>query len=226
MLNIAKSYDFFKPEDCRDRLHIVGCGAIGSTLTEELCRYGITKFTLWDFDTVEPHNIANQKFTQRHVGMKKVEALKNIICDINPAAGIDIKLQDEGWNADTSRMSGYVFLCVDNIDLRREIATKNKANRTIKAMFDFRMGLTDAQHFAADWNNKNSKDNFINSMNFTHEEAKETTPVSACNLTLSVASTVRTICSVGVANFVNYIKTGNLREGIMSDPFSLNIFQV
>ena len=75
VLNLAKSYDFFKPEFCRERIHIIGCGSVGSTLAELLARFGLTNFALYDFDTVEPHNLANQMFRIEHIGMPKVDAL-------------------------------------------------------------------------------------------------------------------------------------------------------
>jgi len=96
----------------------------------------------------------------------------------------------------------------------------NKDNPYIKAMFDFRTRLTDAQHYAADWSDMKSVDDFIRLMDFTHEEAKEETPVSACNVTLSVAPTIRTICSLGVANFINFAKGDGLRKFIQIDAFN------
>jgi tRNA A37 threonylcarbamoyladenosine dehydratase len=217
-LNLAKSYDFFKPEDCPERIHIIGCGSVGSTVAELLARFGLTKITLYDFDTVEPKNLANQMFKQEHIGETKVEALSNIIAEINPNVKANLKIQPHGFSG--QRLSGYVFLCVDNIDLRREIATANKSNPYIKAMFDFRTRLTDAQHYAADWSDTKMVTDFINSMDFTHEEAAAETPVSACNVTLSVAPTVRVICSLGVANFVNFVKGENLRKFIQIDAFN------
>jgi len=203
-LNLSKSYDFFKPEDCKERIHIIGCGSVGSTVVELLVRFGLTKLTLYDFDTVEPKNLANQMFRQEHIGMSKVEALTGMLCEINPEIKNIIKTEPAGYTG--QRVSGYVFLCVDNIELRREIAVANKNNPYIKAMFDFRTRLTDAQHYATDWSNIKMVDDFIRSMDFTHEEAAAETPVSACNVTLSVAPTVRMICSLGVANFVNFVK--------------------
>ena len=112
---------------------------------------------------------------------------------------------------------------MDNIELRREIAVSNKNNPYIKAMFDFRTRLTDAQHYAADWSDLKMVDNFIKSMNFSHEEAKEETPVSACNVTLSVAPTVRMICSLGVTNFVNFVKGNGLKRFIQIDAFNFTL---
>ena len=87
-------------------------------------------------------------------------------------------------------------------------------------MFDFRTRLNDAQHYAADWSDLKMVGDFIRSMEFTHEDAVVETPVSACNVTLSVAPTVRVICSLGVANFVNFVKGESLKKFIQIDAFS------
>ena len=216
-LNITKSYDFFKPEEVKERIHLIGCGSVGSTVAELLARFGLTKLTLYDFDTVEPKNLANQMFRREHIGMPKVEALTNMLCEINPEVRGHIKADPYGYTC--QRLSGYVMLCVDNIDLRREIATANKDNPYIKAMFDFRTRLTNAQHYAAAWGDIKMVDDFIRSMSFSHEEAAVETPVSACNVTLSVAPTIRMVCSLGVANFVNFVKGAGLKKFIQIDAF-------
>lgn len=220
-MDLSKSYDFFKPDMLKERVHIIGCGAIGSTLAENLARFGITKITLYDFDYVEPHNIANQMFTAKDIGKLKVEAVAEMIAAINPELGDDLKIVPKGYVG--QKLSGYVFLCVDNIDLRREIATACKGNLSIKGVFDFRMRLTDAQHYAADWRDMKSVNAFLNSMEFSHDEAKEATPVSACNITLSVCPTVRIIVASGVANFINFVKGGKLKKQILIDAFSFDI---
>lgn len=222
-MDLVKSYDFFKPESCRERIHILGCGATGSTVAENLVRFGLTNLTLYDFDTVESKNIANQMFRAIDIGKPKVEALASMLLDINPELEKTLKLEPEGWHG--QRLSGYVFLCVDNIDLRREIVEKNKTNPYIKAMFDFRIRLEDAQHYAADWKDTKMVQNFLNSMQFTHEEAKANTQVSACNIELSVAPTVRQICALGVSNFINFVKSGGkaLRKMVLASAFGFEI---
>ena len=212
-LNLSKSYDFFKPEDCNERIHIIGCGSVGSTVTELISRFGLTKITLYDFDTVEPKNLANQLFRQEHIGMPKTKALSDIIAEINPEVKHNLKIIDGYTN---QKLSSYVFLCVDNIELRRKIALANKDNPYIKAMFDFRTRLTDAQHYVANWSDFRQVTDFINSMNFTHDEAVSETPVSACNVTSSVAPTVRIICSLGGCKFHEF-RQGERLEKVCSD---------
>lgn len=220
-MDLSKSYEYFQPEKNNDRIHIIGCGSVGSTVAENLARCGVTNMALWDFDVVEPKNLANQMFRQKDVGALKVDALADILSEINPDIPDAVKLQKEGWNG--QQLSGYLFLCVDNIELRRKIVEKHMDNPYVKAMFDFRTRLEDAQHYAADWSDYKMKKDFLNSMSFSHDEAKEETPVSACNVTLSVCPTVRIICAYGVANFMNFWNGKPVKKLILADAFNFAV---
>lgn len=220
-MDLSKSYEYFQPEKDESRIHIIGCGSVGSTVAENLVRMGLTKLTLWDFDTVEPHNIVNQMFRQKDIHRPKVEALRDILLEINPDMGEDLQLKPDGWQGKT--LSGYIFLCVDNIDLRRKIVEQHLNSTFVKAVYDFRTRLEDAQHYAADWSDPKMRDNLLNSMQFSHDEAKEETPVSACNVTLGVCPTVRVICALGVANHINFINGRGLKKLILADSFRMTL---
>lgn len=216
-MDLSKSYEFFNPDQDRSRIHIIGCGSVGSTIAENLARCGVTKMTLWDFDKVEKHNIVNQMFRQQDMGKRKVDALKDILTEINPEIEDKLDLKPEGWNG--KLLSGYLFLCVDNIELRREIVEKHKDSTFVKAVFDFRTLLESAQHYAADWSDSKMKQDLINSMQFSHEEAAGETPVSACGVTLGVATTVRLICALGVNNYINFVKGNGIKKLVIIDGF-------
>lgn len=224
MMDLSKSYEFFQPDKITERIHIVGCGSVGSTIAENLARCGLTKLTLWDFDKVEPHNIVNQIFTQQDVGNLKVNALKDILVNINPENSDSVDVKPDGWQGEV--MSGYIFLCVDNIELRREIVERHMNSPYVKAVFDFRTLLESAQHYAADWSDFKMKQDLLKSMQFSHDEAASETPVSACGVTLGVATTVRGICAVGVANFVKFVKGEGIKKFINLDlsTFMLDAF--
>ena len=129
-MDLSKSFEYFDPNAVDGKCHIIGCGSVGSTIAENLARLGITKFVLYDFDIVEPHNLANQMFVNADIKKPKIEATKRIITDINPEAESTIELHPEGYTG--QKLNGYVFLAVDNIDLRRDICTKQKQNQNIK----------------------------------------------------------------------------------------------
>lgn len=218
MMDLSKSYDFFQPEKDDAKIHIVGCGSVGSTIAENLARCGVKNMVLWDFDTVEAHNIVNQMFRQQDVGKSKVEALKDILCDINPEVVDTVELKPDGWQG--KLMSGYIFLCVDNIELRRQIVEKHMDSPYVKAVFDFRTLLESAQHYAADWSDYKMKQDLLKSMQFSHEEAAAETPVSACGVTLGVATTVRLVCALGVNNYINFVKGNGIKKLVIIDGFN------
>lgn len=216
-MNLNKHLDFFDPiNTVKAPIHIIGCGAIGSTVAETMTRMGISELYLYDFDTVSSHNIANQMFYNCNIEDPKVDALNEILLGINPE--IKLNLFRKGYT--DQPLAGYVFLCVDNIETRKLIAEQNQYNPNIKAMFDFRMRLTDAQHYAADWSSKDSINEFLTTMQFTSEEAKEATPINACGSTLNIITTVRLIVALGLGNFINFVKEQKLKKMILADSFS------
>ena len=221
VMDLSKVYDFFQPDKIDGKIHIVGCGSVGSAIAENLARCGVTDFVLWDFDIVEAHNVANQMFTQADIKRPKVEALRDILVSINPEVADKIKLEPKGWKG--KLMSGYIFLAVDNIDIRREIVEKHYDSPYVKAVFDFRTMLESAQHFAADWSDEAMKKSLLNSMQFSHDEASSETPVSACGVTLGVVTTVRTICELGVNIFINFVKGKGLKKTVLFDGFDFTL---
>lgn len=202
-MNTAKHYEYFQPDSIKENIHIIGCGAIGSTVAFLLAKLGLTNLILYDEDVVESKNVANQMYRDADVGKPKVEALKDILADINPE--LEDTIQTRGFYKDEP-LDGYVFMAADSIVVRRSIVESNKYNTNVIGMFDFRMRLEDAQHYAADWSSVKMKDDLLASMNFTDEEAAEQTPRSACRETLSFMPTITGICGWGVDNFVRFTK--------------------
>lgn len=217
-MNLNKHLDFFNPALVTEPIHIIGCGALGSHIAELLVRLGCDNIHLWDFDIVEAHNITNQLFVHNQIGQEKTKALDELLHAINPTLVTKLHGKYEMQN-----LSGYVFIPVDSIDLRRDIVTHLLDNSYVKAIFDARMRLTDAQSYAADWSIPAHKEALLNTMQFTSEEAKEATPVSACGTALSVTPTVHTVASVTVSNFINLMLGKELMQIILLDAFSYNL---
>ena len=63
---------------------VAGLGGLGSNIAVSLARIGVGHLHLLDFDEVDLTNLNRQYYFLRHVGMKKTEALKEILLDINP----------------------------------------------------------------------------------------------------------------------------------------------
>ena len=77
---------------------ILGLGGLGSNVAVLLARAWIGSLKLVDFDTVEASNLNRQQYRISHIGMKKTEAIKTIIKEINPFVEVetlDIKVNRE-----------------------------------------------------------------------------------------------------------------------------------
>ena len=77
---------------------ILGLGGLGSNVAVLLARVGVGYLKLVDFDIVEASNLNRQQYRISHIGMKKTEAIRTIIKEINPFVEIetlDVKVDRE-----------------------------------------------------------------------------------------------------------------------------------
>lgn len=63
---------------------IAGIGGLGSNIAVHLARCGIGRLILADFDSVEISNLNRQHYDRRHIGMKKTDAIREVLQHINP----------------------------------------------------------------------------------------------------------------------------------------------
>ena len=75
----------------RGRVAIAGAGGLGSNIAISLARVGVGHIKIMDFDVVEPSNLNRQQYYIRHIGMKKVDALKELLKEINPFIEVEVK---------------------------------------------------------------------------------------------------------------------------------------
>jgi len=216
MVNLKRQSEFFDPIDNKEEIHIIGVGAVGSHIAQNLARLGIKRIHIWDFDEVEDHNIPNQMFRQTNIGTLKVDAIENYLKEINEEIEV---IKHEKYIDE--QINGIIFSCVDSIETRRIIYTNNEFNTDLKAVFDTRIGLDDGQIFSADWSKGSNITNLISVSEFTHDEAE--TKVSSCGSKLTVLPTVQTAATLATSNFINFIKTKTLKNNIIFNAFDLTI---
>lgn len=222
MINLSKQEEFFSPTTLTDAIHIIGVGAVGSTIAYQLTRMGFTTINIYDFDTVDEHNLTNQIFRFKDIAKQKVNATEEICKEINPS--IAFNKFPTGYA--TQQLSGYVFLAVDSATLRKKIAEQHLYNPNIKAILDFRMGLADGQTFYVDWTNNTEKNNYIKGCSFSDKETEANAPKNACGLSLNIISTVQTTVSLGIMNFIKAIKKENPAKLITINLLTNNILKI
>jgi hypothetical protein len=111
-------------------LLIAGCG-IGSSVAVCATRFGFENFILVDGDVVEAHNLNRQFYDFEDVGKSKVEALRQKILRINPAARVEALFHNlDAQNIDAIvQRADMVFDTVDFLDLAAILALHTGARR-------------------------------------------------------------------------------------------------
>ena len=138
MIDPLRHMSVFSPDKWGTRrVDVIGAGATGSKVVISLAKLGITNIHVWDFDTVEAHNIGNQLFGNDDIGKLKVEALKDIVLR---QTGTTITTHNE--RVDGKQELGHVvFLLTDTMSSRKEIFAKGlKFKARTKLVIETRMG--------------------------------------------------------------------------------------
>src|SRR3990167_178363 len=100
-------------------ISIIGAGGIGSWTALALLKMGCSNVTVYDFDTVEEHNLGSQIYTHTDIGELKVEALKSKLSLLTST-----QIHTATANVNTMNMiptTSIVILAVDNIDTRKQV---------------------------------------------------------------------------------------------------------
>lgn len=122
MLNV-KSFGVIDKDKIKGNIHIVGVGALGSRIAENLIRLNLTsKIIVYDMDVVEEKNVNNQAYTQKHIGMAKVDAMKAIALDIDPDATLRIKNKKVEYIR--TKDNDVVILALDSYSARASILSQ------------------------------------------------------------------------------------------------------
>lgn len=132
---------FVSPECLPDTLNIIGVGATGSWVAMFAARMGFTKFRIWDHDVVEPHNLPNQAYDLCHVGMPKVEALKEVLLRFNPEITIEANQIYFTAEEHGDDLEGPMVLTVDTMTARKEITKCFEGNVFVETVFESRLGF-------------------------------------------------------------------------------------
>ena len=133
-MDYSNQLDLFNPELYKNTsISIVGVGAIGSFVTLILSKMGMKKINVYDGDSVEEHNIPNQFYKLKQIGVIKTVAIKNIVKEY-----ADTEITENGKvDNNTLIVSDIVILCTDSMKSRK-LAYKKSMEFT-KYIIDARM---------------------------------------------------------------------------------------
>ena len=193
-----RQLSIFDPADFENRsVSVVGAGATGSYVALLLAQIGITNMTVWDFDKIEDHNLPNQMFFLEHVGLQKVDALKDIIIK---KCGFEIKTRNEKVVDQKDVRAKYVFLLTDTMSSRKEIFENIlKGSMNTDLVIETRMDSDNGRVYAFNPNSPAQVKDWESTL-YTDEEASE----SLCGASVSIAPTVSLIASYAVWKLIQH----------------------
>lgn len=135
-MDFWRQLDLVKPDALQFPIHLIGAGGIGSPAAAALVKMGCRRLSVWDPDSIEPHNLPNQFYRLADVGRPKVEALKEILAQYGDAAVEAHQVLVEG-----QPLKGVVISAVDSMESRRKIWERSVRYRAaIPLYIDARMG--------------------------------------------------------------------------------------
>lgn len=109
----------------RRRLAVVGAGAVGNEVVKNLALLGAGTIDLFDFDTVEIHNLTRSIFLRAaDVGAQKAAAVAARAAEVDPNVRIT-PVAGDAWDTLTlARLAGYDALvaAVDNFEARLRLS--------------------------------------------------------------------------------------------------------
>lgn len=93
------------------KVAVAGLGGLGSHVAVMLARTGVGELLLVDFDVVEPSNLNRQHYRISHLGMKKTEAMKQQLKEINPYIVVNSKTIRVTEENAAEIFLGYPIIC-------------------------------------------------------------------------------------------------------------------
>jgi molybdopterin/thiamine biosynthesis adenylyltransferase len=189
-----------------------GAGGIGSWLTFFLTKIGF-KVNIYDFDTVEDHNLGGQLFQQADIGSPKVVAIQRIVQNF---CGNRISTFNERIT-NTTPNHYYSFSAFDNMEARNVLFNNWKQSwgscpDGVTAIFiDGRLEIEQLQIFCVTPENADKYER----MHLFHDSAVEEAP---CTMK-QTSHTAAMIGSLMSAFFTNHITNIYLGETLREVPF-------
>lgn len=147
---------------------ILGCGAVGSNVALGLAKLGVNYFDLWDHDDVEDYNLPNQAYSVQHIGMKKVDALKDVLTSFNPeiiCSTNSCKMEDITC-LDFQVRPKVIIYAVDSLNVRKFLTEQIRDNfiEEIIAIYEVRLGFTHGESMSFNPQNLIHIDEYINTL--------------------------------------------------------------
>lgn len=210
--NFSRQHEIFDATQFKKQVHIIGCGATGSAVALNLAKMGIENIHIYDFDTVEEHNLPNQQFGLKDIGEYKAKALQ---ANIMAQTGIYVNAHTEKVTG-KEKFKGIVFLLVDSMKARNEIFHKAiKYKPHIKMMIETRMALRGFSIEVVNPQDLKQCKAFEQTL-FSDDMAEQ----SACGHSTSIITTANICANMAITQLIKYQNEINAFGSYYCDLFT------
>lgn len=167
--NYERQLDLIHPSKLQVPITVIGAGGIGSSTVLGLTKMGCGNLTVWDFDLLEAHNVANQmlpisvdRFATEDetffLGQPKTQALGHLVDIMNQ--DVSIEYCTRAWQPG-DELGAIVIAAVDNMKVRKELFEACLANPEVRWFIDGRMSAEEARIYAVDLMDQTDIDNWL-----------------------------------------------------------------
>ena len=223
VIDTMRHRSVFDPAEFNFPMHVIGAGATGSRVFAALIELGMKRINVYDYDTVESHNIANQIYTAEDIGGLKINgcarfAKRKVGSGNILPAGINVrecKVTREYINSHS--WDGVVFLLTDTMQSRREIfdalaarcielngpnSTGGQMRRVPLLIIETRMGSTHGSVFTVNPFDSNQCEQWRSTL--VDDEDEDAIELSPCGTALSVGTTASLIANYAVWQMMQF----------------------
>ena len=146
-----RQLDIADPSQFKDKpVTVIGAGGIGAATVVALAKTGFETITVYDFDTLEEHNLPNQLLPiwvgdQDTLQWGKPTALFHLVHDL-----ADISITPVNERYVDQPLGEILIVAVDSLDARREIWKAVSQSIDVEFMIDGRMAITSMDIYSVD----------------------------------------------------------------------------
>ena len=192
--SLVRQQDLIPFNKLSTQLTIVGAGAIGSMASIALAKMGFVAQTVYDFDEVDIVNMNCQGFGFKHIGMSKVDALRDLY---SMFSALDLLSTHNEKFTSSNKISSPIMICaLDSMAGRKEILESCLLSGT-KWLIDPRTSIQYSTMYVVDLHDKDAVNEYKKTL-YSDEEA------------------VQEPCTMKATSFVSYI-TGGMVAKVVKD---------
>jgi molybdopterin/thiamine biosynthesis adenylyltransferase len=135
---------------------IIGAGGVGSALILSAAIMGFKKIHIWDFDTLEEHNLSTTMYPESYLGKPKTKAAKDMV----KYFGCKTEIVEHGEFGLFDTATECLLMAPDNMEVRKIIYSVWSRNKNRKVLVDGRMGALSMDVHTVDKYNDTFMDNW------------------------------------------------------------------